>query len=97
MRFYNPESLHGEVSHVNLSGKELSPWIRPDASKALTVSLELDICKSAVAAGMGAPGSSSSIPSRGDVAQDTSTKQQLHKEEKKTQQEFSNTQPLYRR
>lgn len=71
MRFYNPESYHGEVSHVNLSGKEPSPWISPDVSKALTVTLDLNMCKPAVAAGMGAPGPSSSIPARGAVAQET--------------------------
>lgn len=96
MRFCHPESHHGEVSHVNLSGKEPSPWISPYASKAFTVTLDLGICKPAVAAGMGAPGPSSSIPGRGAVAQETwqCYLQQLHKEEKKTHQKFRNTRSL---
>lgn len=56
---------------MNLSGKEPNPWISPDVSKALTVTFDVNICKPAVAGGMGAPGPSSSIPGTGDVAQET--------------------------
>lgn len=44
-RSYNPESRHEEVSYLNLSGKETSSWISPDLSNALTITLDLNICK----------------------------------------------------
>lgn len=97
MRFYNPESHQEEVSHVKLSGKEPSP----DVSKALAVTLDLNIQTGCACR----DGSSWPLQlhswkrgsGTGGLAAPPPPKQQLHKEEKKTQQKFRNTQSLYRR
>lgn len=55
----------------------------------------LNICKPAVAAGMGAPGPSTPLLQEGLWHRSTtSTKQHLHKEGKKTQQMFRNNHSL---